>query len=437
MTKYRRCAALVAASILLSVPARGQETAPAVPPVRHIDERSGLTLDEAITRALADAPAIRGARTDIEAARGRLRQAGLRPNPSLTYESRVEPGGTDRQNSVGVQWPLDLFRRGGRTASARQDLQVAELGVADRERLLVAAVRMQYGLAAAAARDVAVADDLAGAAEDQVALLRARVAQGSTPPLERDLLEVELRRLQAERLLAAGRAESALVQLRELIGLPSDAPLLLRSTLEALVAGDTAPAVVQNVSARADVQEAEARVGAASARVDQARREGRVDVSLFGNYMRMDAGFPQLGFGGGGAIERVRGQFNYLAAGAMVVVPVFNRNQGLVAAAEAERSGSEYRKQAAELLARAEVDAAQARDRHARQAVDLYRTGVRPLARQNLDVIRQTFELGRATVFDVLNEQRRYLDVERAYTMALRDAWEARADLKRALGELR
>ena len=40
-----------------------------------------------------------------------------------------------------------------------------------------------------------------------------------------------------------------------------------------------------------------------------------------------------------------------------------------------------------------------------------------------------------ATVFDVLTEQRRYLEIEQAYTAALREAWEARAALTRALGE--
>ena len=53
-------------------------------------------------------------------------------------------------------------------------------------------------------------------------------------------------------------------------------------------------------------------------------------------------------------------------------------------------------------------------------------TGAKPavqtqaLARQNLAVVGQSYELGRVTVFDVLAEQRRYLEVERAYTDALR-----------------
>ena len=87
------------------------------------------------------------------------------------------------------------------------------------------------------------------------------------------------------------------------------------------------------------------------------------------------------------------------------------------------------------MAARAEVAAAQAHDAQAQRAVNLYAGGVRRLARQNLNVVRQTFDLGRATVFDVLTEQRRYLEIEQAYTTALREAWEARAALKRALGE--
>ena len=415
-----------------------KDTAPSALASQYVDERAGLGLDTAIARALEREPSLRAVRSDIEAARGLQQQAGLRPNPTLTFERRDEPGGTDNLTSIGIQWPLDLFRRAGRVQTAERGLQATQLAVADRERLLVADVRMQYGVAAAAVRDVVVADDLVAAAQQQWDVVRARVDAGGTPPLERDLLEVELRRFEAGRLLAAGRADVAVVQLKQLLGMSPNEPLLLRETLETLVAGSTseaASAAPVSMAARPDVREAEVRVTLADARIDQARREGRVDVSLFGTYMRMDAGFPQQGVGAAGALERVRGQFNYVAVGAMVMLPLFNRNQGQVAAAQAERSGAEARREAAELAARAEVAAAQARDAQAQRAVSLYAGGVRTLARQNLNVVRQTFDLGRATVFDVLTEQRRYLEIEQAYTTTLREAWEARAALKRALGE--
>ena len=57
---------------------------------------------------------------------------------------------------------------------------------------------------------------------------------------------------------------------------------------------------------------------------------------------------------------------------------------------------------------------------------------MRDLARRNLDVVRQTFDLGRATVFDVLAEQKRWLEIEQGYTAAAREAWEARVAVTRA-----
>jgi cobalt-zinc-cadmium efflux system outer membrane protein len=150
----------------------------------------------------------------------------------------------------------------------------------------------------------------------------------------------------------------------------------------------------------------------------------------------MDAGFPQQGFSSDGGLEPIRSVFHYVSAGAMVTLPFQNRNQGAVAAAEAERTGAAAQLEAARLTAQSEVAAARSRDGRARQAVEAFSGEAIALARQNLDVVRQTYELGRGTLFDVLNEQRRYWDVERAYTDLLREAYEARQALKAALGEV-
>jgi outer membrane protein TolC len=185
------------------------------------------------------------------------------------------------------------------------------------------------------------------------------------------------------------------------------------------------------------VQEAEAHIRVADAQIDRARREGRFDLSLFGSYMWVDAGFPQLGLNAQGELTRVRGLFHYLSAGAALTVPLRNRNQGEVASAQAERAGATARLDAAQLTAEAEIAAAKAHDDRARSAIAVYKDGARDLARQNLNVVTQTYELGRATVFDVLAEQRRYLDLEHAYSNALREAYEARTALRRALGDVR
>jgi cobalt-zinc-cadmium efflux system outer membrane protein len=435
MTMIRRTATFMLALIAMAAPVRGQQPARTAPVL--IDAETGMGLDEAIAHALGQEPLVRAGRAEVDVSRGRLQQAGLRANPTLSFEHRIEPAGTDTQTTAGVEWPLELFRRSARVRTARHELDTAQFAARDRERVLAANVRMQYGAAAAAARDVAVAAEVVGTAERQLELIRARVDAGSTPLLERDLMEVEVRRFHAEEWLAAGRADAALVRLKQLLGmLPGDA-LTLRQSIEILVAADptTSSDTEGAIAARPDVREADTRVAVAEARIEQARREGRVDLSVYGMFMRMDAGFPQQGFGDDGALERVRGRFNYVAGGMMMMVPLFNRNQGQVAAAMAERSVAAARREAAELAARAEVAEAQARDTQAQRAVALFSGGIRDLARRNLDVVRETFQLGRATVFDVLAEQRRYLEIERAYTEALRDAWEARTSLKAALGE--
>ena len=119
----------------------------------------------------------------------------------------------------------------------------------------------------------------------------------------------------------------------------------------------------------------------------------------------------------------------------MVTIPVLNRNQGEVAVARAEQTGAVAAHDAVRLAAEAEFASARARDERAREAVNIFGAGAQALARQNLAVVGQSYELGRVTVFEVLAERRRYLDVERAYTETLRAAYEARTALNRALGE--
>jgi len=270
-------------------------------------------------------------------------------------------------------------------------------------------------------------------------LLRARVEQGSTPPLERNMVEVELHRLEADRLLQAGQVDRTAIELKRLLGMRAGDSLQVRDSLEQLVDREmNVPLKADGaVALRPDVQEAEARLRVAYAQIDRAEREGRFDMNVFGSYMRMDAAFPQFGANTRGDLVPIRGLFHYLSAGVNVTVPLRNQNQGEVAKAQGERAGATARLSATQLSAEAQVGAARARDERARSALAVYRGGARELARQNLDVVRQTSELGRATVFDVLGEQRRYLDFERSYSNALREAYDARTALRRALGDVR
>lgn len=421
-------AALCTVLVLCAVDVRGQTD-------QYLDPERGVSLAGAVAMAVEQEPSFRAARAELDAARAMQVQAGLRPNPTVSLEQRQQPRGSDNQSAVGVEWPLDLFRQKARVALARRETEATEQSIADRHRLLAGDVRSRYGQAAAAIRELVIAENLTESARRDLNLRRSRVDEGASAPLERDLLDVDLRLLESERLMAVGKTETAMVELKRVLGLRADAPLKLRETLESLVT-TTDTTLPPPAGDRADVQEAEARVRVADARIDRARSEGRFDVSLIGSYMRMDTGFSQRGFNTQSALEPVHGVFHYLAGGAMVMVPLRNRNQGEIVAAQADRAGASARLDAARLMAQAEVVTAAAQENRARQALAVL-VGAVQLSRQNLDVIRQTFELGRTTASEALAEQRRYLQVENAHTSGLHAVFDARTALLRAQGDVR
>lgn len=438
----RQAGVVLVAALLSGVPTLAQAPDGAPASTRFVDTTNGLALAQAIDLALAQEPSLLAARSEVELARGMRRQAGLRPNPAVSFEQREEPGGTDSQTAVAVTWPLDLFRRAGRVEVADREVEARERAAADRERMLAAEVRARYGRVLAAVRHLAVLDELVAATRRQRDVLRSQVDEGATPAVDRDLMDVELRRLESDRLLLAGEAEVALFELKRALGMQASSPLAVSDTLEAAVRREAAaPRQIADASGaldqRTDVREARARVDLAEAKIARARADGRLDVSLFASYMRMDAGFPQRGIAADGTLHRIRGLFHYVSAGAMVTLPLLDRNQGAIAAARAERAGAAAESAAVRLTADMELAAARARDEHARQAVGAYDAGTRDRARANLAVVGQSYELGRVSIFDVLAEQRRYLDVERAYTEALRAAFEARTALDLALGGVR
>jgi len=408
---------------------------------RFTDTQNGLSLDSAVRQALEREPTLRSVRSEVDVAQGKRLQATLRPNPSLSVEQRQEPTSPDSQTMAQIQWPLDLFRRPARVAVADRAIEVSERAVEDRTRLLIADVRGRYGDAAAAIRDLSLADDAVELISHQFDLLRQRASEGSVPVLERDKLEVELRRYEADRLLASGRVEASMIALKRTIGMAIDTPVQLRDRLENLlpstVVSDSGIGSSPNASVdaeRADVRMTDAEVRLAQARIDEAAAQGRYDVTLFGGYMRMDTRFAQLGFNQSGQLQPVQGTFNYVSGGAMVTVPFRNRNQGDIAAARAERAGAQARRDTAQLAAEADIAAAEARDAAARRALAVT-TSVVDLAGKNLDVVRQAYELGRTTAADVLMEQRRYLDVQRAQTETMKTSYEARVALMQARGD--
>jgi cobalt-zinc-cadmium efflux system outer membrane protein len=299
-------------------------------------------------------------------------------------------------------------------------------------------VREQAGRLLAAQRTLDVINESLTAARRLRDLLDRRVTEGGTTKLDANLAAVEAMRLEADAALAAGDIAAALIELKATVGLAPDAPLTLTDSLEGLAAAPAVPRLTPTAAleARPDLREAIARIDFADMRAAAARQDARTDVTLAAGYTRMAFGFDQLGLDARGARVPIHDIFHTVTIGARVALPVRNRNEGTLAALDAERKGAEALFTARQRAARAEIDAAVARERETRRAVELYATTIRGLARQNVDVMLEAYDLGRFPLSDVLAEQRRYLDVEAAYTAVLTRAYEARTAVAHAFGEI-
>jgi outer membrane protein, heavy metal efflux system len=393
-------------------------------------------IDQLLDRALRENPELQAARAEVEAARGRLLQAGLRPNPTLDVGVQQSVTGPDNNVMVGVTLPLDLNRRqAGRRGVAEWELALKQAQVAERERGLRAEVRLKAGEFLAARRNLGITEELLEANRQALGLVRERVRRGSTPSLEENLMLVEVNRLDASREILASRVEVLRLQLGTLLGLEPDIPLSVRGDLRlSPVKLRREEGLTQALATRPDLLAARAELATAGARVRKEEAEGRWDASVNVGYMRQDFGYDLSGLSERGELRPISDIFHYVGGGFTVTLPVRNRNQGHIAAALAEAKAAERRVEAAALVVRQEVASAFMQQEAAERALSTYTRGVWEVARQNLAVVRKAYELGRHPLLDVIAEQRRYIEVEMEYTDVLKHVYDAVVELERALG---
>ncbi|MGE3345605.1 MAG: TolC family protein [Vicinamibacterales bacterium] len=383
-------------------------------------------IEQLVQRAMAGAPALAAARARVEAAEGERRQAGLRPNPTAEVSRREEFGGIDNQTLVGVTVPLDLFRRDARVAVASHHVHHTALEVEAAELERAYLVRVRAAAVLGARRQLDVVTQVAQTAKSRLDLLAARAETGAGRPLDRDLADVEWRRAEAERTQWAGRLAAAEAELKAAVGITDDVaawlPLPLEAEVKLLPAPDP-PTPDDVLAARPDIRALASEEAMAAAARDLAVREGRWNLAISAGYMRRTIAMP------GG-----RDGMNEAMVGVMVDLPWRNRQQGAVAAADATRRAVASELAQRRIDAAAEIEAALAREHAATDTVSRFQEGWLALAQRNLEVVREAWTLGDATLFDVIEEERRFLALEADYTTAMRELIGARADVRRATG---
>jgi cobalt-zinc-cadmium efflux system outer membrane protein len=403
---------------------------------RLIDPAHGMTVDDLVRYALEHNGDLQAARQMIAMARGRLRQAGLTPNPTLEASGAQAVASPDNNQMIGIEMPLELGgRRKARVAVAQREVEMKDAEVLDFERRLAAETRMKYADAIAAARNLKFTEELLNLARDWRRLIRARVELGKSAPLDQNLAWVELNKVDALRIGFESKAEVAMLELKKVVGLPPEETLRLRGEFDlALQPPPQSEALRRALESRPDLAALREAENLAAAQAEQARVEGKVDASIFADYQRMNFGYDIRGFNGAGALAPVTGVFHYATFGVRLTLPVRNKNQGLIEAAVAAEEAARKRREYAELVVRNEVAAAYARLERAQAAEAIYRDHVREAAARNLDVLKQAYALGQKTALDYIAEQQRYIGVETGYTDLLKESLDALIEIERAIG---
>lgn len=374
-----------------------------------------LTLVQALAEAEARSPAIIAAQAAVSAAEGRARQAGFRINPELSVDvanfagSGEYSGSRSLETTVTLNQRLDLGgRRRTRVGVARAQLTAEQIRLAIARADLAQQVREQFARAITTRDRLRIADENEQRARELARIVGQLVDAGRDPPLR--AIRARSAAAQALAELEAARADEAASRrtLASLFGVttPPDA-----------VAGrliDLQPRTFDPEQSL-DVLLADAERLVAEAELDQQLAQRNLD--------------PAVGVG----VRQFRGTGDVaLVGGLSMPIPVFDRNQGNIAAARSNVASFEARRAGA--LATVTV-----RARNAIAAVEAAEARVRalegaavPEAFQALGLAQQSYREGRSSLLELLDAQNAYRTAE----LALIDARLALAIATAELGRV-
>jgi len=379
-----------------------------------------LTLATLEKIALERNPTLLQATAQIEAAKGRAKQAGLLPKPVLGYsaEEFAFQGGTGRgKQGVFLEQAIPL---GGKLSSSRSIFQkegIEAEATSDAQRLRVLnSVRSLYYEAVIAARRVHVRERLAQLTDEAVRVSRQLYNTGAAD--RPDVLESEIEARETRLAMEAARNEQyhTWLSLATMIGQPD---LKMRPLADEV---ETSPPELERQAAVAalmrdspQLRRARAQAERAAAIVTRADREAFPDL-----FLRVGADYDrELLETGPKAGQRVGWE---ASAQAGFSIPLFNRNQGDRAAARAELSRAKAEVQRLELALRSRLSGVFEAYLTALRMADEYGKEILPRAEQAYRLYLDKFQQMAAAYPQVLIAQRTLFQTSERYLSALEEA---------------
>lgn len=429
---------LVAAALLLPPYIRGQ-VAP-TPSSSYIDQTRGTGMDRLVESAFSQNAELLATRQRLAEAQGLLQQSSFKPNPSVDVSygdgAPVGSGPNLRQTSIGYSHVFELGgKRQRRIEVSEWGIKLAELEIADRERQVRADVKSRFGEALAAIRNLQFTEQLLELNRETVRVTQARVQQGEVAAVDQGLLQVDLGRLESDRALGESQVIRNVLAIKPLVGMPLGDPLLLRGDLRntgTLITLEEA--LSRGAESRPDLLASRIQRSLRNSEVRSAEAEARPNLVGSVSYTRSDDTFDQFGLNRAGAVVPIRDLDKMLTVGISITLPFRNRNQGNIAAAEARVRSAQLETRYLDQVVAQEITAAYRRFEAAQRALAVFEGNVLDRSQDNLRIIRAAYTAGELRLFDVLNEQRRLVDTQRAYTEVLLEYFQSVVELERAVG---
>lgn len=390
----------------------------------RVDEllRGGLTRARAIEIALVNSPALQVTYEELGIAQADLVQAGLLQNPSLGLDFGfiLSGVGVNELTANLVQTFLDSLllplRRelaAARFAAEVRRVSQAALDTAAEVSAALAAVQARVRLLALqrdvvetywAASELAARQREAGNVTALFVLEERGAYEQARLELAADELALVEDRERLNRLLGLWGPRTEWTLAGELPPLPAGEPDL--EGLEALAIRER----LDLAAARGEVALFEKAFDVASV----TRAFGPVEVGA--EYHR-DPDGPQL-----------------LGPTLRLELPIFDQRQAVIARVQAQARQARRRVEALAVETRSEVRLARTRLLAARRVVEHYRDVLGPVRRAEVEQTRLQYNAMQVGLYALVAARREEVEARRGELVALREYWEARAGLERAVG---
>ena len=366
---------------------------------------SGLTLEAIEQLALANNPAIQQANAASARAGGIRAQVGLKPNPTIGYFG--EEIGNDGAGGLHGAFVSQTFVRGDKLAWNRQvhghDVNAMNWQIETQRQRVRTDIRLAFYDALAAQKRLQLARDFRSVAKEGVTVSEERVDAkvGTRPDVlqsEIQLNEVDLSIQQAEFELSA-----ALNELAALAGVPDLGTTTLIGDLNiAANARDAETEFAQIVAMSPQLAAAQARVDRARANIQRQQVQPIPNVTA------------QLGAGGddgtGNAFANVQ---------LSLPVPIHNKNQGNIRAAQAEYCAATQNVQRIRQSIRRDLAQVMREYNIAEATVQQYEKLILPKADETLKLMQEARDAGEFDFLRVLTARRAYFDANLKYVTAM------------------